>query len=112
MKKFLISLAILTCAGFAVAHARASLSVRGTVIMTAAPADAMSEGEVRKVDKSGGKITIKHGPLRNLDMPAMTMVFKVTDKGLLDKLKPGDKIRFVAEDVSGALTVTTVQLMR
>lgn len=70
---------------------------------------AMTEGEVRKIDKSAGKITIKHGPLTNLDMPAMTMVFRVADARMLDQVKPGDKIRFVADNVNGTLTVVTLQ---
>ena len=64
---------------------------------------------MRQVDKSGGKITIKHGPLVNLDMPAMTMVFRVTDAAMLDQVKSGDKIAFVAEKVNGALTVTRLE---
>jgi Cu/Ag efflux protein CusF len=69
----------------------------------------MSQGVIRKVDKSGKKITIKHGPLRNLDMPAMTMVFKVTDPAMLQQMRAGDKVDFVAERVSGVLTITKVE---
>ena len=65
----------------------------------------MSTGEVKKMDKSSGKVTIKHGPLDNLGMPAMTMVFRVKDPAMLDQLKEGDKINFVAEKVNGAITV-------
>ena len=65
----------------------------------------MSTGEVRKVDKSSGKVTIKHGPLDNLGMPAMTMVFRVKDPAMLDQMKEGDRIDFVAEKVNGAFTV-------
>ena len=65
----------------------------------------MSTGEVRKVDKSSGKVTIKHGPLTNLGMPAMTMVFRVKDPAMLDQMKEGDMINFVAEKVNGAITV-------
>jgi len=80
---------------------------------TAAPADAgaMSSGEVRKIDKEAGKITIKHGPLANLGMPPMTMVFRVSDPALLDQVKPGDKIGFIAEKANGALTVTKMQVV-
>ncbi|SFI25599.1 Cu and Ag efflux protein CusF [Collimonas sp. OK307] len=70
---------------------------------------AMSAGEVRKIDKEAGKITIKHGPLLNLDMPPMTMVFRVKDPAMLDQVKPGDKINFVVEKANGALTVTQMQ---
>ena len=65
----------------------------------------MSTGEVKKVDKSSGKITIKHGPLDNLGMPAMTMVFRVKDPAMLDQMKEGDKINFVADKANGAFTV-------
>lgn len=70
---------------------------------------AMAEGEVRKVDKDAKKITIKHGPLEKLDMPAMTMVFQVSDPALLEQVKAGDKVRFEAEKVGGAFTVTKIQ---
>lgn len=67
-----------------------------------------TDGEVRKVDKEQGKITLKHGPIAKLDMPGMTMVFKVADIQLLEGLKQGDKVRFTAEQVNGALTVTAI----
>jgi Cu/Ag efflux protein CusF len=66
----------------------------------------ISEGEVKKVDKSAGKLTIKHSELKNLDMPAMTMVFRVRDKTILEQVRQGDHIRFVAEQIDGKLTVT------
>lgn len=69
----------------------------------------MNDGEVRKVDKSAGKITLKHGPLPNLGMGAMTMVFRAKDPALLDQLKTGDRIRFRAESVNGALTITEAE---
>ena len=72
----------------------------------------MSEGEVRKVDKSAGKVTIKHGPLANLDMPSMTMVFRVKDPAMLDQVKEGDKIKFSADKIDGALTVTEMQISK
>lgn len=80
---------------------------------SAAPAaaanSAMTDGEVKKIDKDAGKLTIKHGPIANLDMPAMTMVFRVADKGMLDRVKTGDHIQFVVENRNGALTVTQLQ---
>ncbi|HUW28621.1 MAG TPA: copper-binding protein [Sulfuriferula sp.] len=63
------------------------------------------DGEVKKVNKDAGKLTIKHGPITNLGMPAMTMVFRVKNPALLDKVKSGDKIRFTADTINGALTV-------
>ena len=69
----------------------------------------MSEGEVRKVDRVAGKLTLQHGPLDNVDMPAMTMVFRIRDPAWLPQLKVGDKVRFVAERVDGNLTVTALE---
>jgi Cu/Ag efflux protein CusF len=77
--------------------------------MKSSDAATLSDGEVKKVDKDAGKITIKHGPLTNLDMPGMTMVFRVKDPAMLEQVKSGDKIKFVADKVNGALTVTTLQ---
>lgn len=79
----------------------------------AAPASAskaaMSDGEVKKIDKAAGKITIKHGPLANLNMPPMTMVFKVKDPAILDSVKVGDKIKFVAEQSGKTLQVARME---
>jgi Cu(I)/Ag(I) efflux system periplasmic protein CusF len=74
-----------------------------------AKAGEMTEGEVRKIDKEGKKITLKHGPIKNLDMPAMTMVFVAADPALLEKVKVGEKVRFVATNPGGKLTVTDIQ---
>lgn len=79
---------------------------------TAAPADGFADGEVRKVDKAAGKVTIKHGPIASIDMPPMTMVFQVKDKALLDKVKQGDAIRFKAEKADGNFTVTELKPAR
>jgi len=70
---------------------------------------ALSEGEIRKVDKDAKKITIKHGPLINLDMPAMTMVFQVKDPAMLGQVKTGDKVKFEAQKIGGAFTVTRIE---
>lgn len=76
----------------------------------AAASDAvMAEGEVRKVDKDAGKLTLKHGELKTLQMPAMTMVFRVTDPAMLDQVKVGDKVNFMAEKVGGQFTVTRIE---
>lgn len=71
-------------------------------------ATAPTEGEVRKVDKDAKKITIKHGPIENLEMPAMTMVYRVKDPALLDQVKPGDKVMFDMEKIGGQYTVTRI----
>ncbi len=71
----------------------------------AAASAAWTEGEVRKVDKAAGKLTIKHGAMPKFDMPPMTMVYRVEDKSMLDQLKPGDKIKFDVDGVGGQFTV-------
>lgn len=68
-----------------------------------------SDGEIRKIDKDAKKLTIKHGPLANLDMPAMTMVFRVKDPAMLDQVKRGDKVKFVAEKDGAAYVVTQIK---
>ena len=67
---------------------------------------------MRKVDKESQKLTIKHGPLKNLDMPSMTMVFQVQDAAMLEKVQAGDKVRFVAKKVDGKFTVTKMDASR
>jgi uncharacterized cupredoxin-like copper-binding protein/Cu/Ag efflux protein CusF len=93
-----------------------TVSDNSPIVKTQAKTDAaqpspnnMTEGEIRKVDMDNKKITIKHGEIKNLDMPGMTMVFQVKDPAMLDKVKAGDKILFSAEKASGALVVTDIQ---
>ncbi len=69
----------------------------------------MVDGVVKKVDKSAGKVTLAHGPLQNLGMPAMTMAFPVKDAAWLGGLKEGDKVRFMADTVNGAITVVHLE---
>jgi Cu(I)/Ag(I) efflux system periplasmic protein CusF len=76
------------------------------VPVSAQSASAMADGEVRKIDKDAGKVTIRHGEIKNLDMPAMTMVFRVKEPIMLDRLQPGDKIKFSVEKIGGQFTVT------
>lgn len=68
----------------------------------------MTEGVVRKIDAANGKITLKHGPIVNLDMPGMTMVFRVQMPELLNTVKVGDTVKFHVESVNGTLTVTEI----
>jgi len=77
-----------------------------------AAASDMAEGEVRKVDTAAKKITLKHGEIKNLDMPPMSMVFQVQNPALLDKVKAGDKVKFTAADINGAMVVTDIQPVR
>jgi len=74
---------------------------------------ALTEGEVRKVNPATGKITLRHGEIKNLDMPPMTMVFTARDKALLKDLKAGDKVRFAADkDAAGDYVVTAIERAR
>lgn len=99
----------LLATAFSLAFASSGTPVFAQQPASAAAEAAMSEGEIKKVDKPAGKLTIKHGELKNLGMPAMTMVFKVKDPAMLDKVKQGDSVRFVAEQLGGALTVTAIE---
>lgn len=72
----------------------------------------MADGEVRKVDKDAGKLTLRHGEIKNLDMPGMTMVFQVKDPALLDKVKVGDKVKFRAEKSGDAYVVMAIEAVK
>jgi len=88
------------------------LALTASLILSAALAAYAAEftkGTVKKVDMKAKKVTIVHEELKNLEMPAMTMVFKVADDAMMEKLKEGAKIEFVAERVKGKLTVTEVK---
>jgi Cu/Ag efflux protein CusF len=81
----------------------------GLLALAALAAQAQStDGEVRKIDKAQGKITLKHGEIKGLDMPPMTMVFRVKDAAMLDRVAVGDKVRFDAAKVDGQYTVTAI----
>jgi Cu(I)/Ag(I) efflux system protein CusF len=93
MKRMITAVLVALAAGFS-AHAQDS---------------SLAEGEVRRVDREAKKITIRHGPLANLDMGPMTMVFQVKEPAMLESVKPGDKVRFRVEKVGGALTVMKIE---
>ena len=91
-------------------HAKKDHGGHGTAAQGAsARAADMVEGEVRRVDKDAKKITIKHGPIDKFEMPAMTMVFQVSDPAMLDQVKTGDKVKFQADKVGGAFTLTKIE---
>ena len=96
MKKLLL--------GAAAALASLALLKTGTALAQGAT----TPGEVTKVDKTGGRITLKHSEIKSLDMPAMTMAYRVRDAKLLDTVAVGDRVRFVAERVDGQYTVTSI----
>jgi Cu/Ag efflux protein CusF len=79
------------------------------VAAPAAEVPKMAEGTVRKLDPANGKLTLRHGPIANLDMPAMTMVFRVQPPDLMNGLRVGDSVRFHAELEGGVYTVTRIE---
>lgn len=81
-------------------------------LLVAQSSNAMTNGEIRKVDKDAKKITIKHDEIKSLGMPPMTMVFQVKDPAMLDQVKQGDKVRFNVEQVGSATVVTHIEPMK
>ncbi|MDD5250312.1 MAG: copper-binding protein [Rhodocyclaceae bacterium] len=75
----------------------------------AAPAAALTDGVVKKIDKAGSMLTLTHGPLENLGMPGMTMAFKVQVPGAVERLKVGDKVRFLADYVGGEIVIVRLE---
>ena len=106
---FTAFIAALTVAGAASAQSGTPGQASAAV---STEASELAEGEIRKIDKAGKKLTIKHGTLTNLDMPGMTMVFQVTDDAMLEKVQVGDKVRFRAEKIDGKFTVTRIEAAR
>ncbi len=82
----------------------------GASSLSSAASDSFTDGEIRKVDKDSGKITIRHGELKNLAMPPMTMVFRAKDPAMLDQVKAGDKVMFTADKVEGLFTVMQIKI--
>lgn len=87
----------------------ALFAVLATSLALAQAALPQTEGEVRKVDKEAGKITLKHGEIKNLDMPGMTMVFQVKDPAMLEAVKAGDQVSFTVDKINGAYTVLSIE---
>jgi Cu/Ag efflux protein CusF len=110
MKRLFLSTIIAAAlSGVALAQQKADDHTAHHPAESASATAEMAEGEVRRVDKSAGKITLRHGPIKNLDMPPMTMVFQAGDPAMLDRVKQGDKVRFAAEEKSGAYIVTRIE---
>lgn len=89
-----------------------ALVIAAIAAMTSEPAIAQStmiDGQVTKIDKRQGKLTLRHGPIKKLDMDSMTMVFRVQDPKMLDTVKVGDKVKFEADRVNGQITVTKME---
>jgi Cu(I)/Ag(I) efflux system protein CusF len=94
------------CLAQGTAHAQMNM---GAASATASAPAAYTDAEVRKVDKANRKITLKHGEIKNLGMPPMTMVFNVKDPKALDRVKSGDKVRFKALNQDGKMTVVEIE---
>lgn len=77
-----------------------------------APAQALIDGEVRRIDRDAGKMTLRHGPIPSLDMGSMTMVFRARERSMLDGLKVGQKIRFEPGKIDGQLVVLRIETAR
>lgn len=109
--KFLFFIA-LAVGALQTAYAVDHTSESKTDPVTSVASTDMTDGEVKKIDKSTNKITIKHSEIKNLEMPGMTMVFKVKDPAMLDTVKVGDQVKFRAEKLEGAITVTRIQVAK
>ncbi len=101
----LVALSAGASSSFAASHAAAPAATT-TSMQTVLPS---TDGEVRKIDLENKKITLKHGEIKNLDMPGMTMVFQVKDPAMLDTVKAGDKVKFTVDKVNGAMTVQSIE---
>lgn len=100
---------LLALAGPALAQSHGHGGHATGVLVAQAQTPTPTRAEVRKVDKSTKKITLRHERIENLDMDGMTMVFQVKDAALLDQVKAGDQVRFTAEQIRGAYTVLTIE---
>jgi Cu/Ag efflux protein CusF len=96
-------------ADHAATHALHQAASAASAAQATATAAELTPAEVRRIDAANKKITLKHGEIKSLSMPAMTMVFQVRDPALLDKVKVGDQVRIAVERANGALVVTQLQ---
>ena len=81
-------------------------------LSAAASAQALVDAEVRKVDKPAARITLKHSEIKEYDMPAMTGAYKVREPALLDKVQPGDRVRFSLDRVNNQYTITKIDVVK
>jgi len=106
MKAFLLALLV---AGIFVSAPSTQLFAQAENFREALESLPKVKGVVRKVDKSNSKITLKHEDIPNLEMPGMTMPFKVASQEMLDEVSAGDKVLFQADEVNGELTVMWIE---
>jgi Cu(I)/Ag(I) efflux system periplasmic protein CusF len=110
----LIIFAALLC-GASISHAASHATapaMEAKKEMAASATLPLVDAEIRKIDLENKKITLKHGEIKNLDMPGMTMVFQVKDAAMLEKVKAGDKVKFTADKVNGAFTVMSLEAVK
>lgn len=108
----LCALALAAASPGVAAQAASGHAGHGAAPAAAAASAEWAEAEVRRIDAANGRVTLRHGPIRSLDMPPMTMVFQVSEATLLGNIKAGDKVRFSAEKIGGAYTVTAIEVLR
>jgi Cu(I)/Ag(I) efflux system periplasmic protein CusF len=101
-KTFVVAVLCVNSTSFAQTHSHSSGDHKADMI----------EGVVEMVDTKARNITLRHAEIRNVQMPAMTMVFGVKDAALLDKVKAGDKVKFKVEAIGGAPTVTVIEVAK
>ncbi|KHK50952.1 hypothetical protein PI87_21980 [Ralstonia sp. A12] len=101
-----LSLSFVVWSGVAIAQNTSASEGQNTAVPAGSD---LIDGEVRKVDKGAGRLTIKHGPIKDLDMPSMTMVYQVEKAALLDNVQAGDNLRFRLKSEGGKFVVTEVQ---
>ena len=103
-----IAAAMALCASFSIPAAdnMGKMDMKAPV----AAAVALTNGDIRKVDEAAGEIVIKHGPIINLQMPAMTMAYSVASPAMLAQVKAGDKVRFHVEMLKGVATITRIEV--
>lgn len=106
--RLILSATVLVFSAFSVGSVFAQANMdHGKMGMAAMPS--MTDGEVRKIDKEAGKITIKHAEIKHMEMPGMTMVFLVREKALLDKVEVGQKIQFIVVQENGKMIVSDIK---
>ena len=109
MKKTNTTIATVLLAMAALLPVSTMAQVAADAAKSSTAAASMTDGEVRKIDKDTSKITIKHGEIKHLEMPGMTMVFTAKDKALLDKVQVGDKVSFMVVSEGGKMVVTAIE---
>ena len=103
---------LLVVAAGTVAQAQPSRAAAGPAAQSAAGSSSMASAEVLKIYKSEKRLLLKHGPIPGIGMDAMTMEFGVTDRKMLNRVKPGDNIRFVAKRVGDDYFLTRVEVVK